>query len=381
MQDMILSKLNAISLFSGAGGMDVGVSQAGFDVRACVELDKHCCETLRENFRRQGKDTLVFEGDIQSFDPAHILASAGIAAGKLDLLFGGPPCQAFSQIGKQKSLDDLRGQLLFQIVRYAEALQPKALMIEQVKGLLSAKDKSGKSGGVFEEFVRQLEALGYSPKWRVLTAANYGVAQLRQRVFIVATKAGEEFSFPVATHDESTEDGSLFSLLPYRTAGEVLAGLEMPPEKNSCAPVPDNSHYDVTPKGDIRRIHGVPEGGHLASQLHLPQEQRGNLTRKDTTKFLRLDRNKPANTLRGGEIFFHPTEERYLTPREYMRLHGYPDEYVLRGPIRGRSGSVKSLDQHRQIGNSVPPPLAKAVAAEIRRMIECPKSTSCMATR
>lgn len=128
------------------------------------------------------------------------------------------------------------------------------------------------------------------------------------------------------------------------------------------------------------RIHGVPEGAHLAAQHHLPAEQRCNLTKKDTTKFRRLSRNDLALTLRCGEIFFHPTEDRYLTPREYMRLHGYPDDYVLKGPIRGRSGRVRNLDQHRQIANSVPPPVAKTIGKEILRTIECQKSLKSLAT-
>ena len=104
--------------------------------------------------------------------------------------------------------------------------------------------------------------------------------------------------------------------------------------------------------------------------MQLPESQRRNLTRKDTTKFLRVHRDKPANTLRGGEIFFHPTEDRYLTPREYMRIHGYPDTYLLAGPIRGRTGTVKNLDQHRQIGNSVPPPLAYLIAKNISEVLD-----------
>jgi DNA (cytosine-5)-methyltransferase 1 len=101
-----------------------------------------------------------------------------------------------------------------------------------------------------------------------------------------------------------------------------------------------------------------------------PSEVKGRLTKKDTTKFLRLGRKKQSNTLRCGEIFFHPTQDRYLTPREYMRLHGFPDDYILQGPIRGRSGSVKNLDQHRQIANSVPPPVARALAAALAERLQ-----------
>lgn len=371
-------KLTAISLFSGAGGMDIGVQQAGFNILSCLEIDKYCCETLRENISREGRKTIVYEGNIKDFSPKQILDDLGYKPGNIDLLFGGPPCQAFSQIGKQQSLLDERGLLLFQMIRYAKAIQPKAIMIEQVKGLLNAKDLSGKQGGVFEQFIKELEDLNYVPKWRVMLAADYGVAQLRKRVFIVATKKPNGFQFPNPTHSTPSNNMNLFNLPPYVTVGEVLNGLGEPVVKTESSEIPDNSHYDVTPRRDRERIHGVPEGKNLSSQTNLPKEQRGGLTMKDTTKFLRLDRGKPSNTLRGGEIFFHPLEDRYLTPREYMRIHGYPDSYVLRGPIRGRSGTVKDLDQHRQIGNSVPPPLAKAIALKVKEIILCPKSTNCL---
>ena len=373
----IYETLKAISLFSGAGGMDVGVLQAGFDIKACVEIDKNCCATLRENIKRKKRNTLVYEGDIRELSPGTILEEIELQAGQVDLLFGGPPCQAFSQIGKQKSLEDERGLLLYQMIRYAEAIQPRAIMMEQVKGLLTAKDLSGKSGGVFESFVAQLEEMDYVPKWRVMLAAQYGVPQLRERVFIVATKKPNGFKFPEPTHDKPERCDSLFALLPYTTVGEAIKGIRNPVRKGETSEIPDDSHYDVTPARDRERIHGVPEGKNLSSQTQLPKEQICGLTKKDTTKFLRLDRNKPSNTLRGGEIFYHPTEDRYLTPREYMRIHGYPDDYVLRGPIRGRTGTVRDLDQHRQIGNSVPPPLARAIAEKVKEVLECQKSMNC----
>ena len=372
--------LTAISLFSGAGGMDIGVQQAGFTILSCLELDKNCCKTLRENISRENRKTIVYEGDIKEFAPEQLLKDLGYNPGEVDLLFGGPPCQAFSQIGKQQSLLDERGLLLFQMVRYAKVIQPRAIMIEQVKGLLTAKDLSGKRGGVFEQFINELEELDYVPKWRVMLAADYGVPQLRERVFIVATKKPNGFQFPNPTHSKPSETMNLFNLPPYRTVGDVINGLGAPVVKSDCSEIPDNSHYDVTPRRDRERIHGVPEGKNLSSQTHLPKEQIGGLTKKDTTKFLRLDRGKPSNTLRGGEIFYHPLEDRYLTPREYMRIHGYPDSYVLRGPIRGRTGTVKDLDQHRQVGNSVPPPLAKAIAEKVKEIILCQKSTNCSDT-
>ena len=369
-----IGKLTAFSIFSGAGGMDIGVMQAGFEILACIELDHNCCDTLRENIKRENRETKVYEGDIRTFSPKSIMNDLSIKEGHIDLLFGGPPCQAFSQIGKQLSLQDDRGMLLYQVLRYAEALKPHAIMMEQVKGLLTAKDLNGNPGGVFNSFIEKLEALGYVPKWKVMLAAEYGVPQLRERVILVATRKPNGFVFPSPTHASPERCSGLFALLPYVTVGDVINDLEEPLQKTDTSTIPDNSHYDVTPKRDRERIHGVPEGKNLSSQLQLPIEQRGRLTKKDTTKFLLLNRSKPSNTLRGGEIFYHPIADRYLTPREYMRIHGFPDDYVLRGPIRGRTGTVKDLDQHRQVGNAVPPPLAKSVALQIKEIMACHKS-------
>lgn len=369
-----MNKLKAISLFSGAGGMDIGVTQAGFEVEACIELDSNCCQTLRENIRRSDASTKVFEGDIRVFNPEELLQQCSLKPGEIDLLFGGPPCQAFSQIGKKLALEDERGMLLFQVIRYAKVLKPRAIMMEQVKGLLTAKDLNGVPGGVFNSFIEELDSLGYVPKWKVMLAAEYGVPQLRQRVILVATEKPNGFEFPDPTHAAPERCVGFFPLLPYSTVGDAITDLRPPVSKADVPEIPEDSHYDVTPKRDRERIHGVPEGENLSSQTNLPKEQRGNLTQKDTTKFLRLSRSRPSNTLRGGEIFFHPLEDRYLTPREYMRIHGFPDSYVLCGPIRGRTGSVRDLDQHRQVGNAVPPPLAKAVAEKIKEIILCHKS-------
>ncbi|MDE5832082.1 MAG: DNA cytosine methyltransferase [Desulfovibrio sp.] len=353
-----------MSLFSGCGGMDLGVFQAGFKILARAELDKYACASLKINRALLGEPVFLYEGDIRGLDP---LSLAG-GERRVDLLFGGPPCQAFSQIGKKRALADERGALLFEMARFAAALRPRALLVEQVKGLLSAKDAAGARGGVFASFLTALAELGYFAKWKTLLAADYGAAQLRERVFVVAfANNSEDFSFPQPTR--AAEPSPRSSLKKWVSAGEAIAGLP-PPATKGASEIPADSHYDVTPPRDRARIKGVPEGRNLASQLSLPASQRGSLARKDTTKFLRVHRQKPANTLRGGEIFFHPIEDRYLTPREYMRIHGYPDEYRLAGPIRARSGTAKYLDQYRQIGNSVPPPLARAIAEKIAEALD-----------
>lgn len=363
---------SAISLFSGAGGMDIGVEQAGFAVKACVEIDHNCCNTLRNAIESRHLDTHVVEGDIRKIDIPRLLDEVGLIPGKVDLLFGGPPCQAFSLIGKQLALDDERGMLLFQMVRFAEAMRPKVILMEQVKGVLSAKDRKGERGGVFRRFVSELEGLGYTVKYKVCLAADYGVAQKRERVFLVGTRDGNGFVFPAPSYYDPASCDNIFPnhLAPYKTVGDVLAGLGEPVAKGNESGAAVPNHIDVTPQRDRERIHFVVEGGHLSAQKDAPPEVKGRLSPKDTTKFLRLDRSRPSNTLRCGEIFFHPTEDRYLTPREYMRIHGYPDSYVLIGPIKSRCGSVKQLDQHRQVANSVPPPMARAIAQQIMNYLK-----------
>lgn len=354
-------KLTSVSLFSGGGGMDIGVETAGFRNLACVEFDPNAAETLRFNAKRKNAETKIVEADIRMVDPLAV-AEPGI-----DLLHGGPPCQAFSLIGKRGSLGDSRGLLLFEMIRFAAALKPRAILLEQVKGLLSAPDEKGEAGGVFKRFIRELEQLGYCVKWAVLCAADYGVPQLRERVFIVARKGENGFSFPPPTHAEDPEETPLFTLKPYVGSGTVLGGLPPPAAKGTQPAFPN--HVDVTPDRDRERIHPVAEGGFLAGTLNAPPDLKCNLTKKDTTKYRRLHRLEPSLTLRCGEIFFHPVEDRYLTPREYLRLHRYPDEYILCGPIRSRSGTVKNLDQHRLVANSVPPPLAQVVAAQIAKVL------------
>jgi DNA (cytosine-5)-methyltransferase 1 len=352
----------AISLFSGGGGLDIGIEKAGFKTVACVELDANCCETLRSNKPRFFKHAEIINASVDDVDLDALMVRCHLQEGELDLLFGGPPCQTFSQIGKLSSLNDARGKLLFSMVNYARRLRPKAIIIENVKALLSAKTLSGVKGGVIQRLKSELEGLGYVVGQKIINSADFGVAQTRHRLFLVAVKGNEPFLFPEGVVDPGK----------YETVEKALEKLPTPAPKGKVPLI--NNHVDVTPAGDRHRISYVPEGSFLAKVEDAPEEVRGRLSSKDTTKFLRLGRKKQSNTLRCGEIFFHPLEDRYLTPREYMRLHGFPDEYVLHGPIRGRSGSVKNLDQHRQVANSVPPPVGlavgRAVALHLQRLAD-----------
>lgn len=339
-------KPKAISLFSGAGGMDIGVGKAGFDNVCSIEVDPHCISTLRRNASRGA----VWQVDIRALDPLRAVSAIGLKADDIALLHGGPPCQSFSQIGHKRGLNDPRGRLAFEMVRFAEALQPTAIIIEQVPAFLDAQAADGMT--ILDVLTEELWAVGYETHATVMNALDFGVPQRRKRACIVGVPKGQSFAFP--------EPKGAAAL----TAGDALNGLPRAVAPNRQPLMPN--HVDVTPDRDRYRISFVPEGLWLSKVKDAPSDVVRHLTPRDSTKFRRLDRKQPSLTLRCGEALYHPTKDRYLTPREAARIQGFPDNYILEGPIRRRTGVVKDLDQHRQVANAVPPPLAEAVASRVR---------------
>lgn len=341
--------LKALSLFSGAGGMDIGVRRAGFKDLCSVEFDPHCASTLRQN----APQSPVWRVDVRVLDPVRTAEALGLRRGELALLHGGPPCQPFSQIGRKKGLDDPRGRLAFEMVRFAEALRPAAVVIEQVPTFLTAAAADGMT--VFDVLREEFCKVGYDASAAILDALDFGIPQRRRRAVIVCVPKGQDYAHA------ATRGG------PPATVGDVLAGLPeaVPPGRRPLMP----NHVDVTPDRDRYRISFVPEGQWLSKAEGAPPDAVQRLTPKDTTKFRRLDRRLPSLTLRCGEALYHPVENRYVTPREAARIQGFPDGHVLVGPIRRRSGSVCDLDQHRQVANAFPPPLARAVARSVRESL------------
>lgn len=340
-------KLKAISLFSGSGGMDIGVKNAGFENVCAVESDPNCASTLRRNFGR----TVVWQVDVRALDPRKATDALDLKPGDVALLHGGPPCQSFSQMGHKRGLNDPRGMLVFEMARFAEAIRPAAVMVEQVPAFLDAPAASGMT--VIDVVSEAFWAFGYETRATVVNALDFGVAQRRKRAVVVAVPKGQAFAFPVPTAPKRE-----------MTAGDALAGLPeaVPPHRAPLAP----NHVDVTPDRDRYRISFVPEGLWLSKAGNVPPDVLKRLTPRDSTKFRRLDRNRPSLTLRCGEALYHPTEDRYITPREAARLQGFPDDHVLEGPIRRRTGVVRDLDQHRQVANAFPPPVASAIASGVK---------------
>lgn len=343
-------KPSALSLFAGAGGLDIGVDRGGFKTCCAVDLDPHCASTLHLN----AKGKTVWQVDIRALDVGRVAGSLNLQPGQLGLLCGGPPCQPFSQIGKERDDADPNGQLVFEIVRFAAALRPGAILIELAPRFLDTPFSP--SASMRDVLTERFFAIGYDTRMTVLDAIHFGVPQRRKLAFVVCVPRGQTYDFPVPVLTYAATVGDAISDLP-------AASL---PQGQPAVP----NHIDVTPDRDRQRISYVPEGAWLSRpDVNAPPDIVQRLTRKDTTKYRRLYRRQPSIALRCGEVPYHPTENRYLTPREAARIQGFPDRHVFAGPIRRRTATVRNLDQHRQVANAVPPPLARALAASVRQAL------------
>ena len=280
-------KPHALSLFAGAGGLDIGVDRGGFKTCCAVDLDPHCASTLRLN----AKGKAVWQVDIRALDAGRVADSLNLQTGQLALLCGGPPCQPFSQIGKQRGVADPQGQLVFEMVRFATALRPWAILIEQVPRFFDTPFSP--SASMRDVLIERFDAIEYDTHTTVLDAVHFGVPQRRKRAFVVCMPRGQAYDFPVP-------------LLTYTaTVGEAIKDLPSPTPPQDQPAIPN--HVDVTPERDRQRISYVPEGAWLSrADVNAPADVVQRLTRKDTTKYRRVHRSQPSIALRCGEVPYHP---------------------------------------------------------------------------
>ena len=314
----IRRKMTCLELCAGAGGQAIGLERAGFEHAGLVEINKHCCETLRLN-RPHWK---VIEQDLRTFDASEFKG--------VDLVAGGLPCPPFSVAGKQLGKLDERN-LFPEAIRVIEECQPKAVMIENVRGILDA---------VFDDYrnhvEKQLERLGYEPDWRMYNATDFGVSQLRPRVLFVAVRKDlcDDFSWPMPR----------FVLPP--TVGELLCDLmaangwkgakQWAKSADAIAPtVVGGSHK-----------HGGPDLGPTRA--------------RKAWASLGVDGLGIWNEAPGPDVVGMPR----LTVRMVARLQGFPDDWQFAG------GKTQS---YRQVGNAFPPPVACAVAEQIMKCLRSRK--------
>ena len=217
-------KLPALSLFSGAGGLDLGLERAhhgkaNFVSKCAVEYDADCCKTLAHNY---GSRLKVIHDDIRNVKPIELVEKLGLQNGILPLLIGGPPCQAFSQAGKQNATNDPRGNLIYDFLRFVEEIQPVYFVMENVFGLRGVEN-----GNLMRSIIERMDALGYNVNHKLLHAVDYGAAQLRRRFFFIGVrKPFPAVPMPEPTHG-STDGLGLFGLKPIVTVGEAFAGLPL----------------------------------------------------------------------------------------------------------------------------------------------------------
>jgi DNA (cytosine-5)-methyltransferase 1 len=336
------SRLTAIDLFCGAGGLSLGLRQAGFDVLGAVEISELAARTYRLNHR----STTLWQQNIRSLSPQTVMTTLGLEAGDLDLLAACPPCQGFSSmrtLRRTTSVDDKRNSLVAQFGRYAEALRPKALMLENVPALASDPR--------LERLLRRLRSMGYQITSGVLDAADYGVPQRRRR-FVMIALLGHSVSF--ATPKART-----------RTVRDAIGAL--PPPRISTDPL--HTHGEKRSPVVQRRIAAIPlDGGSLsdAGDEHT-LDCRRRLT-GFTDVYGRMAWDRPAPTITGGCVnpskgrFLHPWHDRAITLREAALLQTFPKSY--RFPLDGGKFPIADL-----IGNALPPKFVAAHARQLARAL------------
>jgi DNA (cytosine-5)-methyltransferase 1 len=357
-----------IDLFAGAGGLSYGFSHdKDFQIVVANEIEYDMAQTYSLNH----PTVKVYNFDIKDFGHNNLKKDFGIEKGDIDLIVGGPPCQAYSTVGK-RLLNDPRGQLFQEYYRLLKELKPKTFIFENVKGLLSMS-----KGELFKTIISLFESLGYKIYHKVLNSADYGVPQIRKRIIIVGTKLNNKYFFPEPTHSSNS---NLFStnLKPYLTLAEAIS--DLPFIKSG----EENFEYASEPKNDFQKLmrknapkklmdHSAPKNNKKLVKImellpdggtpeDLPDELRPKSGFKNT--YCRLWWNRPSTTITrnlstpSSSRCIHPKAPRPLTTREGARIQCFPDDYIFYG-----SRSSKNL----QIGNAVPTFLSIALKNSIKQ--------------
>ena len=358
-----------IDLFSGVGGLSYGFSHMkDFEVIAANEILTPMANAYRLNHSK----TKMYEGDIKNFGIKQIQQDFGRNFAPVDVVVGGPPCQAYSTVGK-RLINDPRGKLFQEYFRIVQEFKPKCFVYENVKGLLSMS-----SGELLPTIIKLFSSLGYEMNFRLLNAADFGAPQIRERVIIVGVRSDLNFIYPISTHrDPANPDGMIYdSRKPWLTLGEAIGDLPFirsgeSSSKYRCAPrngfqelmrkkapVELMDHNSPTHNPNlITLMEHLPDGG---SPKDLPESIRPTSGFANT--YCRLWWNRPATTITrnlgtpSSSRCIHPKVARGLTTREGARIQCFPDSYKFYG-----SRTEKNL----QIGNAVPTFLSSAIASAV----------------
>lgn len=346
-----LPEIIALSFFSGAMGLDIGMMNGGISAVLACEFNKYCRMTIEKN-----NPDIALIGDINQYSPEDILRFAKIPKNrKVDVIFGGPPCQAFSTAGARRALDDERGNVFLRYIDVIEAIKPTYVVIENVRGLLSAPYPYANieepiKGGALCIIMDRLEKAGYAISFELYNAANFGAPQIRERVVMIGKIGSKKVSYLSPTNTENGEYG----LPKWRTLRMALDSMQ-----------DVQHHYIEFPEKRLKYYRMLTEGQYWKDlPLDIQKEAMGSkleLGGGKTGFFRRLSFNRPSPTLVTNPTMpatdlCHPTEDRPLSVEEYGRIQEFPDSWTICGPI---------LEQYKQIGNAVPVKLGEAIAKTI----------------
>lgn len=358
-----------IDLFAGVGGLSYGFAHDdSFEIVAANEI----LEPMAKAYSLNYPSVKMYNRDIKDLGLSNLTDDLGIKEGDVDIVVGGPPCQAYSTVGKRDENDE-RGDLYLEYYRILSEVKPKMFVFENVKGLLTMKH-----GKLVKEIISLFESLGYHVDIKLMNAADYGTPQIRERVIIVGNNFGEVFPYPQPTH-YNPEDTSSYrkGLKPYVTLGEAIGDLpiigvneiattyNMEPEndyqrlmrKDAPSKITDHDCPKITPKL-VAFMDSLPDGG---TPLDAPEELRPTVGFNNF--YCRLWWDKPCTTITrnfdtaSATRSIHPKQPRPLTRREGARIQGFPDNYVFYGTKK---------DKNLQIANAVPTFLATAIKDAIK---------------
>ena len=349
MNEKMKKKYTFIDLFAGCGGLSLGFEMAGFESLLAIDNWKDALITYEHN--RKGARTLC--GDLSSLDPKQVREDFEISG--VDVIVGGPPCQGFSLAGK-RIIEDERNKLYQSFVGFVKEFKPKAFVMENVPNILSIGD-----GAIRDSIIRDFESMGYTVNVKVLLASDYGVPQNRRRAFFVGLLGGSSFEFPAHLKSSPVSSYEALSDLPEESLSQGAA-YPMEPISDFQIYARESSlgvyNHDITIHNEKTKeiIAMVPDGGNYKC---LPIELQG--IRKVHIAWTRLNSKKPGFTIDcGHNHHFHYKYNRVPTARESARIQSFPDRFIF----IGNKGS-----QLKQIGNAVPPLLAKAISEQLLKFL------------
>lgn len=342
------SKLVAVDLFSGGGGLTAGLKMAGFSVCAAVELDKAAAKTYNENH----KEVILFQKDIKEITAIELLKTS--PSGKIDLIAACPPCQGFSSLTSKYKTFDSRNELINEFARLVREIKPTTIMMENVPGL----EKKG--GHLFTPVINEFKDLGYIIDFKVLEVADYGIPQRRKRL-VVLGMLGNSIKIPQPTHSMSGENGKKHWKTVKDAIGHMPHPIDLKSVKILGRPTEYNWHVtrNLAPI-NVLRLKSLKTG---ASRTEIPQELRPACHKSDigfSNVYGRMAWDKPSPTITGGCTtlskgrFGHPAETRTISVREAALLQTFPKNYKFATDFIDKACNI--------IGNALPPQFAKVMS-------------------